>query len=71
MPYLGILGQEFRKNLLLYLNSAICLIAKFCDKTKMPRFGTKNAWFNILQEFCEKLLSYLQSAISNLYSCKI
>ena len=35
----------------------ICLIAKFCEKTKMPKFGTKNAlfgyfWARILENWC-------------------
>ena len=47
MPYLDIFGLEFKKN---YCNISnqhpqICQIAKFCEKTKMPKFGTKNALF--------------------------
>ena len=40
------LGLKFKK-LLSYLKSdpRICFIAKFCVETKMPKFGTKNAWF--------------------------
>ena len=35
----------------------ICLIAKFCEKTKMLKFGTKNAlfgyfWARILRNYC-------------------
>ena len=46
MPYLGNLGSNL-KAILSYLTSTprICLIAKFYDKTKMAKFGTKNAWF--------------------------
>ena len=42
MPYLGILGQNL-KTILSYLKSTprICLIAKFREKTKMPKFLTK------------------------------
>ena len=48
MLSLGIFGLEFKKNLLSYLKSEhpwICLIAKFCAKTKMSKFQTKNALF--------------------------
>ena len=38
------------------------MIAKLCEETKMPKFGTKNAI---------KLLSYLKSAPSNVSICKI
>ena len=50
----------------------ICLIAKICGKTKMPKCGTQNAsvgyfWARILKI----LLSYLKSAPSNFSNCKI
>ena len=46
MPYLRTFGQEFKKILLSYLkptpsNLSICKISE--KKTKMPKFGTKNA----------------------------
>ena len=35
----------------------ICLIAKFCEESKMPKFGTKNAlfeyfWARIKKNYC-------------------
>ena len=46
MHYLGILGKNL-KTILSYLKSKprISLIAKFREKPKVPKFGTKNAWF--------------------------
>ena len=63
-------------------NPWICLIAKFCEETKMPKFGTKkcriwafltkNALFRYFWARVLKiLLSYLKSASSNLSICKI
>ena len=67
MPYLGIFDQN-----VLFLcfwasisksychiwnqHSQVCLIAKFCEKTKMLKFGTKNAlfgyfWARILRSY--------------------
>ena len=50
----------------------ISLTAKFLEIIKMPKFGTKN---HLLAYFwatiCKKLLSYLKSAPSNLFNCKI
>ena len=57
------------------------VIAKFCEETKMPKGGTKNALLGIFdqeclflgifgQEFKKSLLSYLKSAPSNLSICK-
>ena len=64
MPYLGIFGLEFKKNYCHIWNQhlGISVIAKLCEETKMPKFGTKNAI---------KLLSYLKSAPSNVSICKI
>ena len=49
MPYLGIFGQEFQKYYCHIWNQdpQICLIVKFCKKTKIPNFGTKNALLGI------------------------
>ena len=58
------LGLKFKK-LFSYLKSDpwICLIAKFCIETKMPKFGTKNALFGHSWAWIsKKLLSYLKSA---------
>ena len=59
MPYLGIFGQGFEKNYFHICNQhpQIYLIAKFRGKTKMPKFGTKNAlfacfWVVILKQYC-------------------
>ena len=40
MPYLGILGVEFEN--IWNQHPRICLIGKFHEKTKTPKFGTKN-----------------------------
>ena len=60
MPYLGIFGQEFfLKNYCHIWNQhpQICPFAKFHGRTKMPKFGTKNAWFwyfwpGVWKEYC-------------------
>ena len=44
MPYLGIFGLESYCHIW-NQNLRICLIAKFYEETKMPKFGTKNANF--------------------------
>ena len=60
----------------------IFLIAKLCEKTKMPKFGTRNALFGYFwsnmpflgyfwTRILKKLLSYLQSAPSNLSNLSI
>ena len=47
MFYLNIFGQEFQKSFRHFWNQhpQICLIAKFCEKPKITKFGTKNALF--------------------------
>ena len=47
MPYLGIFGLEFESYFFVIeiSNPWICLIAKFCEKLKMPKFETENALF--------------------------
>ena len=62
MPYLGILGVELKKNCchIWSQHIQICLIAKFCEETKMPKFGTKNAlfgyfWAGIWKHYCHIL----------------
>ena len=59
----------------------ICQLAKFREKTKMPKFGTKNVLFVIFNQECliwvffcytfKKLLWYLKSAPSNWSNCKL
>ena len=47
-------------------------IVKFCEETKTPKFGTKNALFVFeLESKKKKILSYLKSAPLNLPNCKI
>ena len=41
IPHFGIFGLEFEGD----QHPQICLIAKLCEKMKMPKFGTKNALF--------------------------
>ena len=44
MVDLFIFGLEFEKNIVIFSNQQpqICLIAKFFEKTKIPKLGTKN-----------------------------
>ena len=69
MPYLGFLGKNFIKRLsylkLPPLNLSNCKILR---KTKIPKFGTKNALFEYFWAgiFFKRLLSYLKSAPSSL-----
>ena len=69
IPYLGIFtGLEILKHYCHIWNQhpQICLIGKFCQKTKMHKFGTKNVFFGYFWvNFLKKLLSYLKSAPSN------
>ena len=60
MSYLGGFGQEFSKYCCRVLNQhpQICLIVKFWGKTRIPKFGTKNAWFRyfwaaIWKQYCD------------------
>ena len=47
MPYLVILGLKFENNIVIFEISIFEFVfsATFCEKTKMPKFGTKNALF--------------------------
>ena len=49
MPYLSIFELEFENNIATFeINTFdFCLIAKFCEIMKMPKFGTKNARLGI------------------------
>ena len=60
MPDFGILGLDFfsKKNYCHIWNQhpRICLTANFCEETKMPNFGTKNAllryfWTGFLKQY--------------------
>ena len=58
ISYLVIFRQEFRKTIIVIWNQhpRICLIAKSRKKTKMSKFGTKNAlfgyfWTRILKNY--------------------
>ena len=58
MPFLGFFGQELKKKLCQIWNqhNQICLFAKFHEKTKMPKFGTKDSlfgyfWARILESY--------------------
>ena len=59
MLYFDIFGLEFQKTYRCIWNQhpRIRLIAKFWEKTKMPKFGTKNAlfgyfWVGIWKQYC-------------------
>ena len=57
MTYFRILGLEFPKNYCHISNQhpRICLTAKFCEKMKLPEFGTKIA---LLGYFGDRILKY-------------
>ena len=61
IPYLGIFGQQFRKNYFQIFNQhrRICETVKFHPKQKKNILGAKNALFAFLGWNIEKLLSYL------------
>ena len=75
MFYFSIFGQEFyKKNYYHFWNqlSQICVFAKFHEKTKTPKFLTKNAWHRYFWAgICKKILSYVKSVPSNLSNDKI
>ena len=50
---------------------SICVIAKFRAKTRIPKFGTKKPYLEVLGSNFEKPSSYLQPAPSNLLYCKV
>ena len=55
MQYFGIFGLAFENKYCHIWNQhpRICLIAKFCEKPKIPKFGTKNAYLSISGLQCE------------------
>ena len=75
MPDLGIAGLElFKKNYCHIWNQYlwICLIAKYGEIIRIPKFGTKNAFYGYFwARIVKQLLSYLKSASPNLSICKI
>ena len=57
MPDLGILGLEFSNTIVIFeIRTLEFLIAKFREKMKIPKFGTKNAlfgyfWARIIKDY--------------------
>ena len=48
MPYLGIFGLEFENDFVIFeIIPSSSSVAKFREKTRMPKFGIKNALFGI------------------------
>ena len=47
MPDLCVFRLEFENNIAIF-EIRICLSAKFCEETKLAKFGTKNALFRYL-----------------------
>ena len=71
LPDLGILRLEVQKCIVLFSAPSNFPNCQFLWKTKMPKFGTKNAIFAYFGgRIKKKLLSYLKSAPSNLFNCK-
>ena len=73
LAYLDIFGLEFFKKTYCHIwNKHPCLIAKYREIMKTPKFATKIALFGYFwARSLEKLLSYLKSAPSKLPICKI
>ena len=73
LAYLDIFGLEFFKKTYCHIwNKHPCLIAKYREIMKTPKFATKIALFGYFwARSLEKLLSYLKSAPSKLFICKI
>ena len=64
MPDLCTFGLEFENK-----HPWICLIAKFRDKTKMPKFGTENTlfgyfWAGILENYCHIWNQHLRICVN-------
>ena len=51
LSYLATFELEFESNFVIF---EIWLIAKFCERIKMPKFGTKNAFCEYLWEIILK-----------------
>ena len=49
----------------------ICLFAKFHEKTRTPKFGTKNTWFEYFGAGILKTIVIFEIGISNLSICRI
>ena len=59
IPHLAIFRLEFENNIVIFKIShpQICVVAKFCEIMKMPKFGAKNAlfvylWAKIVKHCC-------------------
>ena len=48
MPDLDIFGQKVENNIVIFKHPRIFLNAKFSEKMKMPKFGTKMLYLGIL-----------------------
>ena len=70
---LGIFWPRISKRYCHFWNQCpwFCLIAKFQEIIKMPKFGTKSLMWVFWDRNFKKLLSYLKSVPSNLSNCKI
>ena len=73
ISYLGVLGSNFEESLWYWnQHSRICLIFKFREKKKMPRFVTKKCVFlSIFGLECENNIVRLKWAPSNLSIAKV
>ena len=69
MPYLGIFGLEFSKKYCHIQNEHphIYLFPKFRQKTKMPKFGTKNALFGCFWAKILKRYRHISNAHPQIY----
>ena len=70
MPYLGVFGVELKKNLCEIWNHHpwICLIAKYREIMKIPKFGTKSALFGYflartLKNYCHNWNQHLRISV--------
>ena len=62
------MGLEYENNIAIFEISILELVqfVKFCEKMKMPKFGTKNAFFGYFwARILKKLLYYRKSAPLN------
>ena len=62
------MGLEYENNIVIFEISTLEFVefVKFCEKMKMPKFGTKNAFFGYFwARILKKLLYYRKSAPLN------
>ena len=84
MPYLGVFGREFSKNIVIFEISTFELVKlqNFVKKKKCLNLGPKIPILSIFDQKCfiwvflgkkfkKKLLSYLKSVPLSLSNCKI